>query len=74
MHDQLVDPDNARMEYGIEMLTEPQVEQYDAVIVAVALNKFRENGAAGIRTYCKPGGVLYDVKYLLPASEVDGRL
>jgi UDP-N-acetyl-D-galactosamine dehydrogenase len=74
VHDPMVDPDNARMEYGIEMLEEPQAGLYDAVIVAVAHNQFRETGASGIRAYCKPDGVLYDVKYLLPASEVDGRL
>ena len=74
VHDPMVDPDNARMEYGIEMLEEPQAGLYDAVIVAVAHNQFRETGASGIRAYCKPEGVLYDVKYLLPASEVDGRL
>ena len=74
VHDPMVEPDNAREEYGIEMLAEPQVGQYDAVIVAVAHSQFRETGAAGIRAYCKPDGVLYDVKYLLPATEVDGRL
>ena len=74
VHDPMVEPDNARAEYGMEMLAEPQAGQYDAVIVAVAHNQFRETGAAGIRAYCKPDGVLYDVKYLLPATEVDGRL
>jgi UDP-N-acetyl-D-galactosamine dehydrogenase len=74
VHDPMVEPDNARAEYGMEMLVEPQAGQYDAVIVAVAHNQFRETGAAGIRAYCKPDGVLYDVKYLLPATEVDGRL
>ena len=29
---------------------------------------------AGLRALCKPDGVLYDVKYLLPADKVDGRL
>ncbi len=74
VHDPMVEPDKARAEYGMDMLAEPQAGQYDAVIVAVAHDQFRETGAAGIRAYCKPDGVLYDVKYLLPATEVDGRL
>ncbi len=74
VYDPMVDPDNAREEYGIEILAEPESGQYDAVIVAVAHDRFREAGAAGARVYCKPDGVLYDVKYLFPASEVDGRL
>ena len=41
VHDPMVEPDNARAEYGMEMLVEPQAGQYDAVIVAVAHNQFR---------------------------------
>jgi len=74
VHDPMVEPDNARAEYGIEMLAEPDTGVYDAVIVAVAHDQFRDQGAAGLRAYCRPDGVLYDVKYLLPASAVDGRL
>jgi UDP-N-acetyl-D-galactosamine dehydrogenase len=44
------------------------------VIIAVAHRDFAELGAAGLRALCRPDGVLYDVKYLLPADAVDGRL
>ena len=74
VHDPLVDDENALDEYSISMLAEPQPDTYDAVIIAVAHNEFRANGAAGLRALCKADGVLYDVKYLLPAAEVDGRL
>ena len=74
VHDPLVDAENALDEYSISMLAEPQPDTYDAVIIAVAHNEFRANGAAGLRALCKADGVLYDVKYLLPAAEVDGRL
>jgi UDP-N-acetyl-D-galactosamine dehydrogenase len=47
---------------------------YDAVIVAVGHDKFRQLGAEGIRAYGKPVSILYDVKYLLPREAVDGRL
>ena len=74
VHDPMVDIDNAREEYNIELVTEPQQGVYDAVIVAVAHDQFRETGADGLRAFCKADGILYDVKYLLPAADVDGRL
>jgi len=40
----------------------------------VGHDRFREMGAAGIRALGKPHSVLFDVKYTLPADEVDGRL
>jgi UDP-N-acetyl-D-galactosamine dehydrogenase len=71
--DPWVDPVQARHEYGLE-LAEPGRGAYDAVIVAVGHDRFRELGADGIRAYGKPVSVLYDVKYLLPRDAVDGRL
>jgi len=44
------------------------------VVIAVGHDIFREKGVEGLRGYCKTGGILYDVKYLLPAHAVDGRL
>jgi hypothetical protein len=31
-------------------------------------------GAEGVRRLCKKSHVLYDIKQVFPASEVDGRL
>jgi UDP-N-acetyl-D-galactosamine dehydrogenase len=56
------------------MITEPRPGNYDAVIIAVGHNQFREIGASKLRALCKPDGVLYDVKGLLPAEAVDARL
>ena len=74
IHDPLVDAENALDEYNINMLAEPKPDMYDAVIVAVAHDQFRDRGAAGKRALCKADGILYDIKYLLPVAEVDGRL
>lgn len=66
---------DARHEYGIELLQqEPEPGKYDAVIIAVGHDSFRELGEQWLRARCKPDGVLYDVKCLLPATAVDGRL
>ena len=74
VYDPWADPQEARHEYGIDLVATPQPGHYDALILAVAHRQFGQLGAAGLRAFGKPGAVLFDVKYLLPAAEVDGRL
>jgi len=71
--DPWVDAAQARHEYGLD-LAEPEHGMYDAVVVAVGHDRFRQLGAEGIRVFGRPASVLYDVKYLLPRHAVDGRL
>ena len=71
--DPWVDADEARHEYGITPIASPDTGAYDAVILAVAHHQFAEAGQ-GARDYAKPGGVVYDVKGVLPRNAVDGRL
>ena len=47
---------------------------YDALILAVAHRDFIDLGVAGLRALGKAKSVLYDVKAVLPADQVDGRL
>ncbi|MCP3661361.1 MAG: Vi polysaccharide biosynthesis UDP-N-acetylglucosamine C-6 dehydrogenase TviB [Gammaproteobacteria bacterium] len=74
IHDPWVDRDEAKQEYGIDLLPSPEAGTYDAVILAVAHQEFEQMGAEQIRALCKQDGVLFDVKYLLPPESVDGRL
>ncbi len=74
VHDPWADADQARQEYGLNLVTAPEPGRYDAVILAVAHRQFAELGAQGIRAFGKPGAVLFDVKQLLPRDVVDGRL
>ena len=74
VYDPWADSAEARREYGIQMLGELQDGHYNAVILAVAHRQFQELGAEKIRALCRPGGILFDVKQVLPATEVDGRL
>jgi UDP-N-acetyl-D-galactosamine dehydrogenase len=74
VYDPWVDPQEAKKEYGIDLVEEPGQGDYNAVIITVGHEQFREIGAAGLRAYCNANGILYDVKYLLPADVVDGRL
>jgi UDP-N-acetyl-D-galactosamine dehydrogenase len=74
LYDPWVDEVQAQHEYGITL--QPQLREgvYDAVLIAVAHQQFREMGSAALRRLAKPGAVLFDVKYLFPAGETDGRL
>ncbi len=68
------DKDECERECGIRPVGTPMEGRYDVVILAVAHREFRDLGAAGIRKFAKPNAVIYDVKYVLPASDSDGRL
>ena len=72
--DPWVDADEARAEYGIDLVDEPQKGAYDIVVIAVAHDQFRTLGTEGIRAFGKPSSVLYDIKYVLPAAASDDRL
>ena len=74
VHDPWVDPGEARHEYGLELVAEPQPGSYDAVILAVSHREFLQWGVERIRAFGKPGSVLFDVKQVLPRDAVDGRL
>ncbi|MGV8921402.1 MAG: nucleotide sugar dehydrogenase [Pseudomonas sp.] len=74
VHDPWVNAAEAQHEYGITPISEVEQGAYDAIIVAVGHNQFRDLGAEGIRAFGKPQSILYDVKYILPRDSVDGRL
>ncbi|WP_028918272.1 Vi polysaccharide biosynthesis UDP-N-acetylglucosamine C-6 dehydrogenase TviB [Pseudoxanthomonas sp. J35] len=74
VHDPWVDEHEAANEYGLALTRQPEEGAYDAIIVAVAHDRFRQLGAEGIRAYGKEVCAIYDVKYVLPRDAVDGRL
>jgi len=74
VYDPWVDAGAARHEYGLDVIARLEDGKYDAVVLAVAHRQFVEMGAAKIRALAKPGGVLFDVKRVLPKADVDDRL
>ncbi|MEE4660574.1 MAG: nucleotide sugar dehydrogenase [Halieaceae bacterium] len=71
--DPWVNPAIAEKELGLKLVEQPG-EAYDAVILAVGHREFAAISPQDIRAFCRPGGVLYDATYLLPANCADGRL
>ncbi len=74
VYDPWADAKEARREYGIEVVPELQPGSYDAVILAVGHDQFAAMSAAEIHALGKAKHVVYDIKHLLPADAVDGRL
>jgi len=74
VHDPWADPEEARAEYGLDLVADPAGGAYDGIVLAVAHAQFREAGAAAIRALGRPGHVLYDLKHLFPAADSDLRL
>ncbi len=74
VHDPWVNADEAKQEYDLDLVADPEQGAYDVVIIAVAHDQFRKLGSKGIRTFGKKTSVLYDIKYVLPPADVDERL
>ena len=74
VYDPWVDVQEAKHEYGITPVQSVNTDTYDAVILAVAHDQFKAMGADEIRALGKEQHVLYDLKYVLDATESDIRL
>ncbi len=71
VYDPWADPAKVRREYGIEIVNEVPKEKFDAAILGVAHKEFLD---LDIKSLVKEGGVIYDVKGILPREIVDARL
>ena len=74
VYDPWVDKDEAVHEYDIKPIDQPIEGKYDAILLAVAHDEFKALSLEQIKAFGRDNHVLYDIKYLLDANEVDGRL
>ncbi|MDC3279077.1 Vi polysaccharide biosynthesis UDP-N-acetylglucosamine C-6 dehydrogenase TviB [Litorivicinus sp.] len=74
VYDPWVSKDEAKNEYGFTPVDEPKSGHYDAIVIAVAHNEFTQMDSGVIHAFGKNTHVLYDIKYVLEADQVDGRL
>ena len=72
--DPWIDKEESLREFGITTVEQPEPGKYDAVIIAVAHHQFKSMGIKAIRALGKKNHILYDIKYILPSENVDGRL
>lgn len=72
VYDPWANKENVKREYDIDIVSElPTGEKFDAVILAVAHNQFKE---LNIKSLVVDNGVVYDVKGILDRTIIDGRL
>lgn len=76
VYDPWANAERVRHEYGIALTEKGYDElkgQFDAVILCVAHNEFKDKNVRELLSD-KENGVVYDVKSVLPIAQVDGRL
>ncbi|MDN4501800.1 Vi polysaccharide biosynthesis UDP-N-acetylglucosamine C-6 dehydrogenase TviB [Alteromonadaceae bacterium BrNp21-10] len=61
-------------EYGLSLVEKPKTGHYDAIIVAVAHNEFKQFSENDLLSLCKDNRVIYDLKYIFPKNITDIRL
>lgn len=71
VYDPWANPAAVKHEYSINITNNFPMEKFDVVILGVAHKQFLE---IDIKSLVKEGGVIYDVKGLLPRDIIDGRL
>lgn len=75
VYDPWVSPEEARHEYGVELVGAPETGTYDAVLLAVAHKQFvGPEATLNIKSMLKPGGIIFDVKGVLPSDRQTFRL
>ena len=74
VHDPWADRRETRHEYGLSLTGALKPQRYDAVVMAVGHDKFKELGIRGVRKLCKPKHVVYDIKHVFKSEQTDGRL
>lgn len=74
IYDPYVSADEVKKEYDITLINKPKDNTYDAIVLAVAHDDFRELSRINLNKYGRQNYVLFDAKYLLNTDDVDGRL
>ncbi len=74
--DPWADPDEVKSEYGIDLSSDlcSLSSGYDAVVLAVAHDEFKNLSVSELDALRSDNSVLYDIKSVLPVESVDGRL
>lgn len=74
VYDPWVDPQEAELEYRIQLTSTPEASTYDAIILAVAHQQFQKMGIHEVRKLGLDSHLVYDLKYVFNDDESDLRL
>lgn len=71
IHDPWANPIEVKHEYNLDLVPSPIANSYDAVVLGVAHDEFK---SFNFKYYSKSTAVVYDVKGVLDANQIDSRL
>lgn len=74
VYDPWVQLSQAQDEHGVTLISEPNVNTYDGILLAVAHSEFLSLGSKGVRDYGKAAHIFYDLKSVFSSAESDLRL
>jgi UDP-N-acetyl-D-galactosamine dehydrogenase len=74
VYDPMADGDLAMREYGLTLTSELPQGPFDAIILAVKHAPIAALGEAGIKAMLAPGGLIYDLKGILPPAASHARI
>ena len=75
--DPWADPDEVHKEYGINLSSDLRSLTsggFDAIVLAVAHDEFKQMSSSELTALRAENSVVYDIKSVLPVTEIDGRL
>jgi UDP-N-acetyl-D-galactosamine dehydrogenase len=74
VYDPMADIKIAKHEYGIDIVNEMPKAQFNAIILAVKHAPIAELGEGGVSALLAPGGLIYDLKGILPRDVSHARI
>jgi UDP-N-acetyl-D-glucosamine/UDP-N-acetyl-D-galactosamine dehydrogenase len=74
VYDPMADAELAKHEYGLTLTNELPNGRFDAIILAVRHEPIARMGEAGIKALLAPGGLIYDLKGVLPPTVSHARI
>ena len=72
--DPWVESENAQSEYGIDIISAPEKDFYDFIVIAVGHEIFLEMGILKIKQFAKAKHSIYDLKSIFPKEKLEMRL
>ena len=73
-HDPVASISEEVLQFDGEFIAEPEAQSYDAIVLAVGHDEFRDKGIAKIRQLGKQTHIVFDVMSLFARETVDGGL
>ena len=74
VYDPIAHSKTVKIEYGVELISKPKINHYDAVVLAVAHNCFRKMGLQEVKKFGNETHIFFDLKSVFEITDSDFRL